>query len=307
MAPGKSFSKEDLSNMAILTAVVAVSFSAIFIRISNAHPFVIATYRMGITCIILLPLVIVKYRNEFSRIKRDELIFMGVIGLVLALHFGSWISSLGGTSVASSVILVTSHPLFVAIASHYLFKERLKTIGYFGITVAFSGIIILSIGDLGIGESNFRADILALVGSIAAGIYILGGRKARRSISLVPYVFIVYSICTGALLAACMVVSAPLYPLPREEYGLFLLMAVIPTILGHTMYNYALKYVKAQIVSVSLLGEPIGSTILAFVILNETPPQFSIVGGFLILPGIYLAYRGRELSRKVSKLPKKCG
>ena len=171
--------------------------------------------------------------------------------MVLALHFATWITSLEETSVASSVILVTSHPLFVAIMSHYMFKERLKAIGYVGIIVAFSGIIVLSLGDLDMGGSNFRGDILAIIGSIAAGTYILGGRKSRRKVPLVPYVFIVYGICTVCLLVACIIFSVPLHPLPLKEYELFILMAIIPTIFGHTLYNYALKYVKAQVVSVS--------------------------------------------------------
>jgi drug/metabolite transporter (DMT)-like permease len=289
-----SFSPQKLSNMAIIVAVVAVSFSAIFIRWSDSHPFVIAAYRMGITCLILLPLVLIKYKDEFKKIQKSEFIFMVAIGMILALHFASWISSLGETSVASSVILVTSHPMFVAIVSHYVLNEKLRTIGYVGIVVAFSGIIILSVGDMGLGGTNFRGDILALIGSIAAGTYILGGRKARKNISLVPYVFIVYGICTLFLFIACIAVSAPLYPLPIREYQLFLLMAIIPTILGHTMYNYALKYVKAQIISVSLLGEPIGSSILAIILLSEAPPELTIIGGALILPGIYLAYMGRK-------------
>jgi drug/metabolite transporter (DMT)-like permease len=289
-----SISSENLSNMAILTAVFAVSFSAIFIRWSNAHPFVIAMYRMGITSLILLPLVLTRYIKELKKIDKREFMFMIAIGMVLALHFASWISSLNETSVASSVILVTSHPMFVAIVSHYVFKERLRRIGYIGIVIAFSGIIILSTGDLLEGGSNFYGDVLALIGSIAAGIYILGGRKSRKSISLIPYVFVVYGICTICLLAACLIISAPIYPLPAEEYQLFILMAIIPTIFGHTLYNYALKYVKAQIISVSLLGEPIGSTILAMILLNEAPAELTIIGGCLILPGIYLAYMGRK-------------
>jgi drug/metabolite transporter (DMT)-like permease len=294
MEESNADSPQKLANYAILVAVVAVSFSAIFIKLSDAHPFVIAAYRMGITSLILLPLVVAKYLPEIRQIQRNELIFMIGIGMILALHFGSWIASLDETSVASSVILVTSHPLFVAIVSHYIFREKLQTIGYIGIIIAFTGIIILTAGDYELGGSNFRGDILALIGSIAAGTYILGGRKARRSVSLIPYVFIVYSICTLCLLAACVVVSAPLSPLPLREYGLFILMAIVPTILGHTFYNYALKYVKAQIVSVSLLGEPIGSSILAYILLSESAPRLTIIGGCLILPGIYLAYIGRK-------------
>jgi drug/metabolite transporter (DMT)-like permease len=281
-------SPQTFANYAILIAVVAVSFSAILIRWSDSHPFVIAAYRMGITSLILLPLVLAKYISEIKKIKRNELIFMIAIGMILALHFGSWIASLEETSVASSVILVTSHPLFVAIVSHYIFREKLQTIGYIG---------ILTIGDYELGGSNLKGDVLALIGSIAAGIYILGGRKSRRSVSLIPYVFIVYSICTICLLAACVAVSAPLYPLPLSEYELFILMAIIPTILGHTFYNYALKYVKAQVISVSLLGEPIGSSILAYILLSEAAPRFTIIGGALILPGIYLAYIGRNVKK----------
>ncbi len=219
---------------------------------------------------------------------------MIAIGAILAIHFATWITSLSQTSVASSVILVTSHPLFVAIISHYVLKERLKRRGYLGIVIAFCGIIVLSIGDYNIGGQNFRGDVLAIIGSIAAGTYILGGRKARRSVPLLPYVFIVYSICTLFLLAACIFISQPIYPLPPREYVLFILMALIPTFLGHTMYNWVLKFVKAQLISVSLLGEPIGASILAFVLLSEPAPYFTILGGCLILPGIYLAYLGRK-------------
>ncbi len=284
-------------NYAVLIAVVAVSFSAILIRWSDAHPFVIAAYRMGITSLILLPLVLARYLPEIRKIERNELLFMMAIGMILALHFGSWIASLNETSVASSVILVTSHPLFVAIVSHYIFREKLQIIGYLGIIIAFVGIIILTVGDFGLGGSNLMGDVLALIGSIAAGIYILGGRRARKSTSLIPYVFIIYSTCTICLLAACFAVSAPLYPLSIREYELFILMAIIPTILGHTFYNYALKFVKAQLVSVSLLGEPIGSSILAYILLSEPAPRFTILGGALILPGIYLAYIGRNVRK----------
>lgn len=287
--PGK------MSNMAILVAVVAVSFSAIFIKWSNAHPFVIAFYRMGITSLMLLPFVLLRYRDEIRAIGRRDLLTMVGIGAILSIHFATWITSLSQTSVASSVILVTSHPLFVAIVSYYIFKEGLRIIGYIGILVAFSGIIVLSLGDYSIGNQNLIGDMLALIGAFAAGIYILGGRKLRRKVSLVPYVFLVYSICTIFLLSYCLAASAPLHPLPAREYGLFLLMAIIPTIFGHTLYNWALKYVKAQVVSVSLLGEPIGASILAFMLIpGEIPTEFTFIGGALVLTGIYITYSSRN-------------
>jgi drug/metabolite transporter (DMT)-like permease len=253
---------------------------------------------MGITTLMLLPAVLLFNLKDLKKIKKKEFAFMVAIGLVLALHFATWITSLSETSVASSVILVTSHPMFVAIISHYIFREKLQRIGYIGIIIAFCGIIILSFGDLSLGGSNFRGDILALIGSIAAGTYILGGRKARKSVPLLPYVFIVYSICTLTLLFSCVAISEPIHPVPPREYVLFILMAIVPTIFGHTLYNWALKFVKAQIVSVSLLGEPIGSSILAFILLSEAPPTYTVIGGALILPGIYLAFIGRKVKNE---------
>lgn len=300
MQKPSEISHANISDIAIIVAVISVSFSAIFIRWSDAHPLVIAMYRMGITSLILLPVVLLKNFEDLKKIKKGEFLWIFCIGVILAIHFATWITSLKETSVASSVILVTSHPLFVAIISHYFFKEKLKMLGYIGIMIAFIGVIILTLGDFGIGGSNFRGDVLAIIGGFAAGIYILGGRKMRRSVPLLPYAFLVYSICTLCLLPASIAISAPIYPLPMREYELFILMAIIPTILGHTLYNFALKYVKAQVISVSLLGEPIGATILAYIILREGVTWFTIVGGGLILGGIYLTYSYRTIKQKKS-------
>jgi drug/metabolite transporter (DMT)-like permease len=287
------------SEFAILIAVVSVSFSAIFIRWSDSHPLVIAMYRMGITSLILLPVVLLKNYNDIKNLNRNEICWITLIGIILAIHFATWITSLKETSVASSVILVTSHPLFVAIISHYFYKEKLKMIGYLGIMTAFTGVLILTAGDLGRGGSHFRGDLLALVGGLAAGLYILGGRKMRKDIPLVPYAFLVYSICTLSLLPACILISAPIYPLPAREYELFILMAIFPTILGHTLYNFALKYVKAQVISVSLLGEPIGASILAYLLLSEGINMFTAIGGGLILVGIFITYSYRDQKKSI--------
>lgn len=279
------------SNLAIIIAVVAVSFSAIFIRwVDEAQPLAIAAYRLGFTTLVLLPFAL-SQRQEFQEIERRDFGIMVAIGVVLAAHFAFWITSIEETSVASSVILVTSHPLFVGIISHYYFKEKLSLTNAIGIIVAFSGIIILSIGDWGLGGTNFRGDMFALVGAFAAGTYILGGRQIRKTYSLITYVFIVYAVCTVVLFLTCIVLSVPLYSFPRNDWVLFILMALIPGILGHTVYNWTLRYVKASVVSVSLLGEPIGSSILAVFLLSEVPTIYIVIGGAIVLAGIYLTYR----------------
>lgn len=279
------------SNLAIIIAVVAVSFSAIFIRwVDEAQPLAIAAYRLGFTTLVLLPFAF-SQRQEFQRIERRDFSIMVAIGVVLAAHFAFWITSIEETSVASSVILVTSHPLFVGIISHYYFKEKLSLTNAIGIIVAFSGIIILSVGDWGLGGTNFRGDMFALVGAFAAGTYILGGRQIRKTYSLITYVFVVYAVCTVVLFLTCIALSVPLYSFPRNDWVLFILMALIPGILGHTVYNWTLRYVKASVVSVSLLGEPIGASILAVFLLSEVPTIYTVIGGAIVLAGIYLTYR----------------
>jgi drug/metabolite transporter (DMT)-like permease len=279
------------NNLALIIAIVAVSFSAIFIRwVDEAEPLAIAAYRLGFTTLVLLPFAIGQ-RHEFLKVERRDFGIMVMIGIVLAIHFAFWITSIEETSVASSVILVTSHPLFVGLISHYYLKEKLSLTNAIGIITAFSGIIILTVGDWGLGSTNFRGDMFALVGAFAAGTYILGGRQIRKRYNLITYVVIVYGTCTLALFATCLVLAVPLYSFPRNDWILFILMALIPGILGHTVYNWTLGYVKASVVSVSLLGEPIGSSILAVLLISEVPTIYTIIGGAIVLAGIYLTYR----------------
>lgn len=278
-------------NLALIIAIIAVSFSAIFIRwVDQAAPLAIAAYRLGFTTLIILPFAL-HQKEELFNIERRDFLIMVAIGVVLAAHFAFWITSIEETSVASSVILVTSHPLFVGLVSHYYFKEKLSLTNAIGIITAFSGIIILSAGDWGLGGTNFRGDMFALVGAFAAGTYILGGRQIRKGYSLFTYCFVVYGVCTIVLFATCLFLSVPLTAFPGNDWILFILMALIPGILGHTVYNWTLGYVNASIVSVSLLGEPIGSTILAVVLLSEVPTEYTIIGGAIVLIGIYLTYR----------------
>jgi drug/metabolite transporter (DMT)-like permease len=224
------------------------------------------------------------------------------IGLVLSFHFSMWITSLGLTSVASSVILVTAHPILVGTVSHFFMKDKLSRLNFIGIFVAISGVIVLTLGDFSGGPltgSKTLGNILAFLGGICAGIYILGGRKMRRSVSIVTYAFLVYLFCTIFLFIQCLATSTKIFPLPANEYYLFLLMALVPGILGHTLYNWSLKYVTATVVSVSLLGEPIGSSILAMLLLNEVPSSYVLIGGPIVLAGILMAsMRARKRKRR---------
>jgi len=276
-------------SVALFVSIVAVSTASILIRMCAAGPLAIAAYRLIFASLILLPFFI--HSGGFGRLlaasRRDVLVLMAV-GVVLAVHFASWISSLSFTSVASSVIFVHVDPIFVAVVSHFVLRERITRRRLLGILAAFVGVVVIAVGDLGLGRSNLYGDLLALVGALMLGIYILSGRVIRQSLNLVSYVTPVYATSAAVLTAACVVTGTPLAPYPPGEYLLFLAIAVVPMIFGHTVYNWALRYVEAPVVSISLLGEPVGATLLAFLILREAPTSLVLVGGLVTLIGIYV-------------------
>ena len=273
-------------------AVVAVSFSAILIRWSDADFLAIAAGRMLISAVLLAPFAMVMYRAElFSLARRDVAIMVG-IGAVLATHFSLWIASLDLTSVASSVVLVTAHPILVGLVGHFFMSERLSRLNAVGIAIGLMGVIILTQGDAGAGSDTLVGDLLAFLGGVAAGVYILAGRQTRKRISLPVYAFIVYASCAVFLMVGVVFTGTELFTLPADEWWLFLLMALGPSILGHTMYNWTLRYVPASVVSVSLLGEPVGSSLLAALLLSEVPPEYTMIGGAIILVGIVMASWG---------------
>jgi drug/metabolite transporter (DMT)-like permease len=275
--------------LALFISIVAVSTASILIRMSTAPPLIIAFYRMLFSTILLFPFFM--RSNRINRVReqgqRGLLNLMGV-GVVLAIHFATWITSLSLTSVASSVIFVHVDPIFVAIVSHFLFKERITRRTLIGIIIAFAGATIIAIGDMGIGEMSFIGDMLALVGAVMLGLYILAGRRIRQGLDLVSYVTPVYA--TSALVLGVMLLATgtSLTGYASNEYLLFLVIAVVPMIFGHTVYNWTLKYLTAPVVSISLLGEPVGASILAYIFLNESPTFLILVGGAVTLAGILL-------------------
>lgn len=264
---------------------MAVSFAAIFIRWSDAPPLAIAAYRMGIVTIVLLPFALHRSLPEMKGLDRRQAYLMLIVGMVLAAHFFTWTTSVKLTSVASATILVTSHPFIVLIISHFALKESSR-IAVPGILLGFLGVVVISYGD--IGGSSLAGDALAFAGAFFAAAYIIMGRLLRRTISLITYVFTVYAVCAAALFAACLLVGIPLCPYPPEELVLFAALALVSTILGHTLFNWSLRYLPAYVISVSLLGEPVGATILAALLLSEVPSATVIGGGAMVLTGILM-------------------
>ena len=283
---------------AIALAVVSVSFSAIFISWSGSPFITIALYRLALASLLLLPFVLWN-RGVLFALSRKEILGMMAVGAILATHFTLWIGSLKiegvSVSVASSVILVTSHPLIVGVLSHFVLRERLNAWMALGIGLGFSGVVVIAIADSTARSASLVGDLLAFFGGVAAGFYFLAGRRLRQNIPLLAYAFVVYLTATGVLFLYALGLHESLVPIgdvPRELL-LFLAMALIPQIGGHTLYNWSLRWVPAPIVSLSLVGEPIGSSLLAWVLLQQVPGIAVGLGGALALAGIYLTATGQ--------------
>jgi drug/metabolite transporter (DMT)-like permease len=275
----------------IAIGIVAVSTASIFIRLAEAPSLVIAAYRLTIASLILAPAALWRARDELRQLTGRELRLALLSGLFLGLHFATWITSLAYTSVASSVVFVSTSPLLVGLASPLVLKERLTRRMLTGIVVAVLGGAIVGYGDFGLGQQELVGDLLAVAGAVMAAGYFLVGRQLRARLSLLAYITLAYSTAAVVVLALCLLTSQQFTGYPERTYLMFLLLAVVPQLIGHSAFNWALRYLSATFVAVTVLGEPIGSTTLAYFILHEVPTALKLVGGGLILGGIYIASR----------------
>lgn len=283
---------------ALVVAVLAVSTSAILVRWSTAPSSVVAFYRVLFTIVLLAPLVVTRQAGSLTDLSRRDHLVAGATGIALAVHFASWFESLTWTSVAASVTLVQAQPLFVAIGAWALLDERITFKTAIGIVVAVTGMAVMSLGDFlggtAVGPRPLYGNALALVGALMMAMYVLAGRSLRQRLPLLPYVTVVYVAAAVTLLVYVLGQGHALTGYPPREWLLFLAMAVGPGVFGHTVLNWALAHVKSSVVSVSLLGEPLGSAILALILLAEIPTAWTVIGGVVVLAGITITAQVRD-------------
>jgi drug/metabolite transporter (DMT)-like permease len=294
--------------LALLTAILAVSTASIFIRFAQmdgAPSLVIAALRLTLATLLLAPIAVTRHRDEIRTLSRGEWTLGLVSGLFLAVHFATWISSLEYTSVASSVVFVSTGPLWVALLSPMLLNERLRRAAMIGLGLALLGGTVIGLSDACTWSAGLHCpdlnqvmqgramwgNFLALAGAWAVTGYLIIGRKLRARMSLIPYIFLVYGMAALALIIIMFAARQSPFGYEAKTYGWIFLLAAIPQLIGHSTYNWALRYLPAALVAVTTLGEPVGSAILAFFILNETPAIAIVIGGVLILLGIYFAAR----------------
>lgn len=277
--------------LAVLVGVLAVSFSALFVRLSSAPPMIIATYRLLFTFLLLAPFTLARHAGELRQLPRSKRWLAAASGMCLALHFTTWFTSLRYTSVASSVVLVSTQPVFVVIGSWLFFRERISRLAMFGGGLALCGSLIIGASDFQMGTGAFLGDLLALLAAVFVSGYFLIGRQLRGSVSLPAYTFFTYGSSSLVLIATSLASRTPFGPYPVQDWLLFLALAMVCTILGHTVFNWVLRYVQASVVSVSVLGEPLGAIIWASVFLREFPTARQMSGAAIIFAGLFLFTR----------------
>lgn len=295
------------ARLALLGAILAVSTSSIMIRFAQqeAPSLAIAAYRLSMATLILIPAAWGK-RDEIRKISKKAWIWMGISGIFLAFHFASWITSLSFSTVSSSVVFVSTTPLWVALFTTLILRQPVRRELVIGLSVALLGAGLIGGSDLLHFENGIlmpfewdallktdalKGDALAMVGAIMGAGYMIIGRQIRQSLSMISYTFVVYGVAAIALLGMAVFSGTTLTGYSSSFLLWVILLAIIPQTAGHSVINWSLKYLSAAFVSIALLGEPVGSTLLAMLIFGEFPGPVKIVGAVLILAGIIVSSR----------------
>jgi len=283
----------------VYAGVFFTSLSSILIRLSDAPSLVIAFWRMAFSVLFLLPFVINKFPSEARKMEKKDFLLCLASGLFLAVHFAAWITSLEYTSVSSSTVIVTMHPLLVVAAGFLLLGERITARSLIFIITALAGSVLLAMGDSRAGGTALYGDLLAGTGTVTIAAYFIIGRVVRQRMSAGLYTLIVYTTCTLFLLLASLAAGLPLTHYPAREFLIFIALAFFCTMLGHSIFNWALKYLEPVFVSTSILGEPVFASIMAVYFFSEVPGVMNLAGAALVIAGLYLFMRNTPSGIKV--------
>lgn len=279
---------------ALTISVLSISSAATLIRLANAPALVVASARMIIASVILWAAAPWTKAHE-TRGFRWKSIIAGAF--FLALHFGFWITSLNTTSVASSLVLVTMNPIFVALGSTLILKDPPTRPLIIGTFVSILGCAVLVVGEGVSLAGSLTGNLLALGGAFAMSCYMMVGRHATPNSNLFGYITWLYTIAGVLLLAAAVITGQPLTGYPWKSILFMILIAVIPQVIGHSLINWSLKYLHASYLAAAILVEPLAGTLIAYVILGESFSKYSFIGGILILAGVGMAFRRRAFAR----------
>jgi len=279
---------------ALTLGVVSISFAAVFIRLADGPAASVAALRLLFAALMLLPFVIfsTRTRNAIVSRQRGEKGLLILSGFFLAMHFLFWIASLSFTGITSSIVFVTTSPVFIELYSVIVRKEKTAARVWVGIGLALAGSVILGGGNIAAGGESWKGDLLAVAGAAAVAGYFIVGSRLRPKLPLLAYIFPVYSTAAVLLLITAPLLGAGLAGYPGRLYFYCFIMALVCQVTGHSLFNWALRRMKTTLVAMSTLGEPVGTTMLAWLILGETPVPTEFLGGAVILVGVFIVLRG---------------
>jgi drug/metabolite transporter (DMT)-like permease len=279
-------------DFAVLAAgIVAVSTAAILIREADAPSLVIAAYRLVLASAPMIAFTLYK-REQLVPRRGERMALTLVAGVSLALHFAFWVESVKETSIVTSVVLVTTAPLFVALASGPLLGERTTRAVWYGLAITAAGTLIMVADDFGEGSDTLRGDLFALLGAVFAAVFLLIGRRLLATEGRwLPYSTATYAVAAVILAAMVLASGDPVTGFSNETYLYLVLLALVPQVIGHSAVNRSLGYLPAFAVALAIQGEPVGSTVLAAVLLDEVPTFLELAGGALVLFGVYVGLR----------------
>ena len=273
--------------LAIAFSIACMSTASIMIRMCAAPPLIVAMFRVFFTAILAVPFGGRNFVMGLKSISPRDFSYIAGAGFFLALHFSFWITSLDYTSISSSVLFTNLQVIFVLLFSIFLLKEKVDWKAIAGILVALLGSSFIAHGDSQNGR--LLGDMMALLSGLFVAVYIMAGRKVRSRVDAMTYTALVSTVAGLVLLLACLISGLDFFGYPTMDWIYFLLLALGPGIAGHGIIIWALKYIKAPVVAVSILGESVGASVLAYFIFYETLLWYQLIGGFLILTGIYAA------------------
>ncbi|AFC30320.1 hypothetical protein PM3016_3487 [Paenibacillus mucilaginosus 3016] len=290
-------------SLLLLVGIVAISFSSIFVRWSNAPVAVIAMYRLLLTTLLMLPFLF-KYRSELTRLSLREWGGLFCSGLALGLHFLLWMGSLRFTTVASSTAILALEPVFVLLGAVLFLGQKTTPLAVLSMLTAIAGAVLIGWGDWGTTTEALLGDLLSLLGTAAVAVHMILGKKLVSRVPSFLYSFFVFLFAALVLAVYNLVLGHPFGGYPAAEWGNFLLLAIVPTLFGHYLFNWLLKYMRPESVSMSVLGEPLGSTLLAYLLLGESLTWLQAAAGAVLLSGVWMFLRANEKPKgQTVKLP----
>ncbi|MCK5763994.1 MAG: DMT family transporter [Clostridiales bacterium] len=280
----------------IVLGVFSISLSPIITKTASSSSITIASNRMLYTVVLLTPFTIKSILAEIKTLNSKIILLNILSGFFLAIHFWSWIDSLQHTSVANSTILVNLHPVFILLIARVFLKEKIDSISIISTLIALSGSMLIIYNSLFNLSIHPRGDIMAIIGALTVSVYLTIGASIRKDISTKSYTYITYSIAFITLFVISLFIKTNVFNYPLSDALVFLGLAIIPTLLGHSLFNMSLKYIKPHIISMAILGEPILATIWAYLLFQESINIFQLIGGFMIIAALLVKLKSARNS-----------